>query len=336
MLGSSAASSATSMSLFDGSSWPEVRNTLFTKTPSGPRLSAIATRPKDNLPSEIEVANVRQDGRIELQRRAPTPSFTIVINETTPQDLITELGAPDTTHKWNADPALGKGLAHRRASSMSNGRPHPGSLPSSYSSSGTDTFDADFDSGDADEDPTDRSVREVFWCYFSHGMDILIGPRTDESISSPANATSPLGSSPHLVVLKVILHGNVPGSYAFNRHRRLRWQLDFPDLPYLGELNSETPFDTDGQHGLRSALLHIFKDVWPESEMGRGKVINRTWGGGGGGGMSDSSFFLPDAEKELVEGGGSEQWLGNTKLFFFPGLGLEVSEGGVVTTLTVC
>ncbi len=332
MLSSTAASPATVMSLFDGNSWPEVRNSIFTRTPSGPRLSAIATRPKDNLPAEIELANVRQDGRIELQRRTPAPPFMIVLNETTPQDLITELGAPDATHKRSTDTVPSDTPARHRASSMSNGRPHPGSQPSSYSSTGTDTFDADFDSGDADEDPTDRSVREVFWCYFSHGMDILIGPQNDESTNLLVNGTSPRGSSPHLVVLKVIIHGNVPGSYAFNRHRRLRWTLDFPDQPYIGDLNSETSFDTTD--GLRSALLHVFKDVWPEADMGRGKVVNRVWGESGGVGMIDSNFLL-DAEQELVESGGSEQWLGNTKLFAFPGLGFEVLEGGAVAALTV-
>lgn len=335
MLGSSAASPAVTMALFEGNSWPEVRDALFTRSVSGPRLSAITNRLKDSLPAEIEVANIRGDHRVELVRRAPALPFTIVVNETSLQDLTTELGPPDTIHKRNVDTApLEKPIPrNRRASSMSNGRPHPGSGPSSYSSTGTDTFDADFDSGDADEDPTDRSGREVFWCYFSHGMDILVGPLSNDS------TTTPLGGSPHIVVLKVIIHGNVPGSYAFNRHRRLRWNITFPDKEYLGPLNSETSFKSGGNgvddtNNLLDSLLHIFKGVWPESKMRIGKVINRTWGSSGGGGMSDSSFFLPDAEKELVEGSGSEQWLGNTELYAFPGLGFEVLDGGAVAALT--
>ena len=71
-----------------------------------------------------------------------------------------------------------------------------------------------------------------------------------------------------------------------------------------------------------------------KGELGKGKVVNRTWGGSNG--PSDSSFFLPDADEDLGDGGASEQWLGNTKLFAFPGLVFEVLEAGGVSALTVC
>lgn len=337
MLGSSSAEPAVSLAIFEGDSWPEVRHTLFKKPVSGPRSSAMTTHPKDNLPTELEIAHVHGDGRVEFVRRPPAKPFTIMLNQTTVQDLVTELGAPDTTHKRSTDDHPKEQPVHHRTTSFTNGRAHTGSLPSSYSSTGTDTFDADFDSGDAEEDPGDRATREVFWCYFNHGMDILVGPPREDNFTVAHNST-PLGTSPHLVVLKIVIHGNVPGSYAFNRHRRLRWALALPSHPYIGtsSLNSETPFTSNisGSTTLRDTLMHVFKDVWPESEMGRGKVVNRTWGGGGGG-MSDSSFFLPDAERELVEAGGSEQWLGNTKLFAFPGLGFEVLDSGAVAALTI-
>ena len=159
-------------------------------------------------------------------------------------------------------------------------------------------------------------------------MDILIGSPSEEASSTTGSGHTPLTASPHLVVTKVIIHGNVPGSYAFNRHRRLRWTLNFPNIPYIAEtLNSEIKFEE-----LKPTLMHVFHGVWPDSQMGRGKVVNRTWGGAG---QSDSTFFLPDAETELVEGNGSEQWLGNTRLYAFPGLGFEVLENGAVSGLTV-
>lgn len=330
MLGSSAASPAVAMALFEGSSWPEARKDLFVRTPSGPRLSALAGRPKDNLPAEIELANITTEGTIEFQRRPPASLFSIVLNQTTPQDLITELGPPDVMHKRETDAARPEPPSHKRAGSMSrpmsNGRAHAGSQPSSYSSTGTDTFDTDFDSGDADEDPADRTSRETFWCYFAHGMDILVGPPSGH-LPTDGPGRTPLAASSHLVVSKVIMHGNVPGSYAFNRHRRLRWTITLPNTPYLdGGLTSETKFEE-----VKATLMHIFHDVWPGSEMGRGKVVNRTWSGS----PSDSSFFLPDAGEDLVEGGGSEQWLGNTRLYTFPGLVFEVLENGAVSALTV-
>lgn len=96
--------------------------------------------------------------------------------------------------------------------------------------------------------------------------------------------------------------------------------------------------------------------------MRRGKVVNRTWGSAGS--ASSSGFFLPDAEQDLVESGtttgtqrhvvgnggavtvggaggdddgdgDSEGWLGNTRLYAFPGLVVEVGEQGAVVAITV-
>ena len=331
LLGSSAASPASSMALFEGSSWPDVRKDLFVRTPIGPRLSPLASKSRDSLPSELELAKIQGEGKVLFQRRSPASSFSIVLNETTPQDLISELGPPDATHKRDASSVIGDQPMHKRANSSSNpltnGRAGIGSQPSSYSSTGTDTFDVDFDSGDAEEDSLERASRETFWCYFNHGMDILVGPPSQNSHKSrPESSRTHLSSSPHLVVTKIIIHGNVPGSYAFNRHRRLRWQIVLPNTEYAGDLTSETTFDS-----LNSALMHIFQNVWPKSEMGKGKVVNRTWGAG----PNDSTFFLPDANEDLVEGGGSEQWLGNTRLYTFPGLVFEVLENGAVSAVTV-
>lgn len=331
MLGSSGASSAKQMALFEGSSWPEARKDLFVRIPNGPRSSAPTQRPKDNLPAEIEYATVEGDGKITLMRTPPAAPFVIVLNQTTPQDLVTELGPPDATRRREVDATLPPQTTRRRASSASrpfpNGRGHAGSQPSSYSSTGTDTFDADFDSGDAEDDTSDRQGRETFWCYFSHGMDILVGPSNTTHSSHPASNKTPLTTSPHLTVTKLVLHGNVPASYAFNRHRRLRWNLTLPRIPWATDLNSEASFPAT----LKPSLLQAFEGLWPESEMARGKVVNRTWGGS----PSDSAFFLPDAGEDLVEGGSSEQWLGNTRVYSFPGLGLEVLENGFVSSLSV-
>lgn len=330
ILGSHAASPATHMALFLGKSWPEARRDLFVREPQGPRLSALASRPKDSLPAEIEAANIHGNGSVELIRSHPPSSCWIVLNETTPQDLITELGPPDAIHK-RADQVPEPEATHKRAGSMSrpmsNGRAHVGSQGSSYSSTGTDTYDADFDSTDLDDDPAERAARERFWCYFNHGMDILVGPPNKQGSSANHPGQTPLSRSPHLVVLKVMLHGNVPGSYAFNRHRRLRWLLNLPNTTESNEpITSESMFED-----IKPVLMNAFANVWSESEMGRGKVMNRTWGAG----PNDSNFFMPDAEKDLVEGAGSESWLGNTRLFTFPGLVFEVLENGAVSGVTV-
>ncbi|KAI7545867.1 UPF0183-domain-containing protein, partial [Hortaea werneckii] len=287
LLGSHVAGAATNMALFEGKSWPEARKDLFVREPEGPRLSALANRAKDSLPEEIDFANILGDGRIELIRSNGNPPFVIVLNQTTPQDLTTELGPPDAVHKREEPPGTPEPTTqHRRAASssrpLSNGRSHPGSQPSSYSSTGTDTFDTDFDPGEAEDNPAERASRERFWCYFSHGLDILVGPPSDHATSHTSETQHHLATSHRLVVTRVVIHGNVPGSYAFNRHRRLRWSLSLPpSSPAVQDeqqqllLLSEHNFDTL----MKPALLTSFAQTpgWSEAEMARGKVVNRTW-----------------------------------------------------------
>ncbi|KAK3071644.1 hypothetical protein LTR53_008244, partial [Teratosphaeriaceae sp. CCFEE 6253] len=329
LLGSHIASPAASLALFAGKSWPEARRDLFVTPLSTPRLSALASRPKDSLPAEIEHAHIQREGAVELVRRAPAGTFTIVLNETTTQDLTAELGPPDATHRRQERVAapLERDSHMRNGSSSrprSNGRAFAGSQPSSYSSTGTDTFETDFDSGGAEEDAGDRALRQRFWCYFTQGLDILVGPPEDTTTrTAPDGVThrTPLATSPHLVVLRVVIHGNVPGSYAFNRHRRLQWSLTPPGDPGASSssstLTSEQHFDDD----IKPVLLAAHANGGPEMEMGRGKVVNRKWAEEEG---SESSYFLPDAGEDLEDGGaGSDGWLGNTKLFAFPGLTFE-------------
>ncbi|KAK3675226.1 hypothetical protein LTR78_004735 [Recurvomyces mirabilis] len=357
LLGSHAASPATSMALFEGKSWSDARRDLFVRQPTGPRLSQAGIRPRDNLPVDLEHAVVFGDGRIELQRHCLDGSFVVVLNETTVQDLTTELGTPDATHRPEGERAVPEETAHRRTGSTSrprsNGRSHAISQPSSYSSTGTDTFETEFEPTDVEEDAFDRASRQKFWCYFNHGLDILVGTPTESSTlaSGDPSTRTPLSTSPHLVVLKVVIHGNVPGSYAFNRHRRLRWTIVLPTNNSNGDLNTEAHFENEMKPILLAHYTSHFDSTHPSntinSELGRGKVVNRTWGGGGAA-SSESSFFLPDADEDVEDAGAdglggrddddsgsSEQWLGNTKLYAFPGLAFEVLENGAVCGLTV-
>lgn len=320
---------ATRMAVFEGGSWADMRKELFTRTPTGPRISS-ATRSRDSIPAELELARIRGEGTIEFLRRNPAPPFYLKINETSLQDLITWLGPPDVKHKANIQSQRQDTPMQRRTGSTSqataNGRAPAGSQPSSYSSTNTDTYDVDFESGDIEDDATDTAAREEFWCYFNQGLDILTGPATKTPYGLPSPSSDGGGiahPSPHLVVKKVILHGNVPGSYAFNRHRRLRWQICLPNTEFAGDLTSETKF-----YDLNAALIFILPAA---PDIGKGKVVNRTWGAG----ATDSSFFLPDAEEDLVEGNGSENWIGNTKVYTYPGLVVEVGDNDAVSALTV-
>ena len=45
------------------------------------------------------------------------------------------------------------------------------------------------------------------------------------------NTPNPGGSPDRLVATKLVLHGNIPGSYEFNRHRRCRWDIAYLEDP---------------------------------------------------------------------------------------------------------
>lgn len=321
LLGSQAAGPALHMVLFEGKSWPEMCAKLFVYEPTSPRHLGIAG---ELSPADVEYASLAVTGDVLLHRKLPAGDFLIRLNETTPQDLISELGPPDATYDRSTNATAASSSSHKRTDSLSkpsNRRPQSGSTPSSYSSTATDTYETDFDSDFRDEIPADENGHQTFWCYFSHGMDILVAPPSRHTNGSASRVMS--GLSPKRVVTKVVLHGNVPGTYAFNRHRRLRWELILPKAV----LNSESLFE---EH-LRPALLQHFSSMSSTSDMLRGKVVNRSWGSS----SDDTAFFLPDADADLVEGDGSEQWLGNTRLYHFPGLVFEVAENGSVTTVTV-
>lgn len=326
LLGSHAAGPATQMAIFEGRTWADARKDLFIREPNGPR--STASHRYEDLPAELELATIYPADIITFDRRGPATPFTITLNQTTPQDLITELGAPSTTYKprLHDSPLTPAHPSHHRANSSS--RPpassrshHPPSQPSSYSSTNTDTFETDFDpySGtaaeDLSEDPLERATRDSYWCYFHHGLDILVGP--------PEPSQPLLAARSDLVVKRVVIQGNVPGSAAFNRHRRLRWNLVLPSSNH----DSETPFPTI----LKPALLAAFPSAAADPQTSMGRVINRSWDD-----SMESSFYLPDQDRDTDgrsgEGGGEggEEWLGNVRLFQFPGVLFEVLGCGAV------
>jgi hypothetical protein len=331
LLGSQAAGPAAQMAIFEGKTWSDSRKDLFVREPIGPRSTALASRPRDSLPAEIESAIIEPGKRVIFERRQPAPPFTIYLNETSPQDLITELGAPDATFKPTVKESSPIQPNHKRTGSAtrprSGSRLHPGSQPSSYSSTNTDSFETDFDSEDADEDPAERANRAAYWCYFGHGMDILVGPPSEPE-GSRGNSSLP-GANPDLVVKRVVIQGNVPGSAAFNRHRRLRWTLELPNTSDDLILHSECNFE----HELKPTLLHTYIEAAKDAQTAMGRVINRCWDD-----PMDSGFFLPDQDRDEADDGsarGSEAWLGNVRLFQFPGVMFEVLQNGAVAGVYV-
>lgn len=355
LLSSSATGPATSMAVFSGESWQKARGTLFTASPPNPRALSLAGKVKEGGPDEIELIRIHGEGRIELVRRS-TPSFWIVLSETTPQDLIMELGAPDSIYRKNDHRlSIHKDRRASDASDISAGGLTPDDhLDSDHGSVvGTDNED---DWEDDDEMVTEAQEREVaaaehFYNYYHHGFDILISQPTQISPPSPTaerkesdfHEDGELSAQPlnHLTVTKIMFHGNVPGSYQFNRHRRSRWTLEHvPSALYREPLNSEMPFgDISGR--LKEVFQPYYENDEEERLQQRGMALNRGWGDSPGssvellGGWEDGSgkkskFANPGSG--LIEGDGN---VGNVELFGFPGMIFEVLKNGAVSALTV-
>lgn len=340
LLSSSAASPATTLAIFAGSSWSDARSTLYTKRPQLPRSLALSGKTIDTVPDEVEEVVIHVGSKLELFRRTSLP-FMIILNETTPQDLIAELGPPDAIYRKS-----GSGLSIHAAGAPSKPR-RPSISPAlepqmndhEQSSNKSYTDDSENETSNVDDSRDEEAVSEAFYNYFHHGFDVLIStPQSNQpeyidgaAVETPAD----------FVVTKAFLHGNIPGSYSFNRHRRCRWRIALDDNGQPLPLTSEMRFQE---------VSDILKDVWRDSyrnaeeekRMQRGMVLNRGWG------VGDS----PESSIELLggfeEGPTSKQPasfkndfdaslpnLNNTELFGFPGLLFEVLKNDTISCLTI-
>ncbi|PNS21899.1 hypothetical protein CAC42_497 [Sphaceloma murrayae] len=311
-----------SIAIFEGKSWAEARKDLFTRKPSLPQSLLPITRHKEGSPDEVESIAVQAENMLHFSRRVSNP-VTVKLGETTAQDLINDFGPPDSIYKRpgdGSDSTVRPARASRRRSSSVVPRSF-GSTPSSISSTNTDTYDADFEEDDGIDGPDVVRHEEQYYCYFQHGFDALVGPAADGPKGLAPTSLQP-------VVTRMILHGNVPGSFEFNRHRRSRWTLEH--VKGRGGVTSESKFGE-----VHDQLIGRFRAQWPEREMKEGMVIVRDWAGDS---PSGSAILIGEgAESEEEEAGvrDGEQWLKNTQLYKFPGLMFEVMHNGAISALTL-
>lgn len=339
LLSSTAAMPATSLSVFQGPSWPEVRANLFTQQPQYPRFPPLAGKNKDSVADEVEEFIIWGAGKVQAIRRS-TPPTHITLSRTTPQDLIAEFGPPDAIYRKHD-----RRISIHRAAGGGGGSQDPlGMSPSP--GRGIDITDTDQSSNNSAADDSDDEVTttldpsslptECFFNYFHHGFDAFISHPDTPGPALPGSALSdptPVSPSSQLVVTKIILHGNVPGSYPFNRHRRSRWRISLDSSE--DTISSETRWDE---------VFGRLKDVWKgfyassteERALQRPMVLNRGWGDS----PESSVEFLGGWEESTGKGqragnDGHDAGLGNTELFGFPGLLFEVLKNGAVSCVTI-
>ena len=350
LLSSSAASPAQSLTIFNGSSWKDARQDLYTRACQHPRSLALSGRGREGVPDEIELVKICGRGQIEMFRRS-SPTFRLILGETTPQDLVAELGPPDAIYRKNDRRlSIHKTRARSRSDQQTSFAGSPGRFDglSDTDHSSVITSADESDSGDDAGMPPHVSKREMppecFYNYFHHGFDLFIsypaGPSpglTPSQMDSGEPTREP--SASHLVVTKALLHANVPGSYPFNRYRRSRWVLDAQHITDSGAiLTSETPFSIVSQC-LREVWRESYTNTQEEKSLQRGMVLNRGWGNSPSssceliGGWEESAD-LPKKERAGTAGD-SGPGLGNTELFGFPGLLFEVLKNDAIGCVTI-
>lgn len=295
---------AISMAIYNGSSWADGREGLFTKPVTSPRSPGInsAGARLSSANDEVELVRLHDDNKIELVRRHNKP-FTITLHLTTPQELVAELGPPSAIYRKND---------HRLAIHKTHSMSGRGGIQDD-----TDDTEAEDPPSDDDKDMSDVSATsnsDYFYNYFHHGIDIFI---------------SSARSSSHPVATKVILHGNIPGSFEFQRYRRSRWAIELADTGKKSELklHSEMMFDE---------ALPKLRERFGEGQ--RPMLLNR-----GSDSPSSSCELLGgwedgdngDKPAALAGKSGPEATFGNTELYGFPGFIFEVLKNRAVSSLTV-
>ncbi|KAG5947332.1 hypothetical protein E4U53_006430 [Claviceps sorghi] len=384
---------ATSMAVFSGTSWAEARQTLWTDVLPSVKQTSVLPRTKDVYPDEVSLVRIRGGGRLDLFRKWTKHAFRIQLGETTPQELVMELGPPNAIYRKSEQ----KMIIHKmRTTSNAHGRTGAGAgagTTGTGAGAGTgdlhrpeDLTDTDQssmntgsdDSGDdeaVDDQQTDgiNASGECFYNYFYLGFDILLSPATLPSEEPPASrgnagrlpslpdeAENPIKNHQpdRLVATKLVLHGNVPGSYEFNRHRRCRW-----DIAYLEQeendgnddedggdhdhdhdhhdnggqdkedalhrfVTSETPFDE-----IERRMKNKWRSTYPAGQkvqQQRGMVLNRGWGDSPGSSCEFLGGWEESGARRALTNGDS-----TTTLYGFPGLVFEVLRNDYVNTVTV-
>ena len=343
VLSSTAATPAKCLTVFNGSSWKDARSDLFTRPCPHPRSLSSTVHGRDSSPDEVELAIIKGRGRIELRRRS-TPSFLLVLSETTPQDLVAQLGPPDAIwHKSDRRLSIHKDrrASHTDHPPMLSGSPgQVGGLSDTDRSSISAATDCSSPDEDESLDSSGSLSMECFYNYYRHGFDVFIShpsspsPELDPSAEGKGEERPAIMSSGNLVATKILFHGNLPGSYSFNRYRRSRWVLD-ANGSRSGEqsLSSENPF---------SIIKKTLRQVWKESEAygmtssvsQKHMVLNRGWGDSPGSSCELLGSW-EDGSESPKKGQAVNSILGNTELHGFPGLLFEVLKNDAVSCLTV-
>lgn len=340
LLSSAANQVATSMALFSGESWSDARPTLWTRVLPSVKATSIMPRGRDVYPDEVSLVRLHGSGKIQFFRKWTSNSFWMTLGETTPQELVRLLGPPNAIYRKNDRKMT---IHQMRTMANATTRTSPGDLSQTEELIDTDQSSMNTGSEESeddmlmDESAVNKPSGECFYNYFYMGFDVLLSTPVTTSMSTPSENATPSGAEPklkeyhpeRLVATKLVLHGNIPGSYEFNRHRRCRWEIGYLVDPNRGlPVNSEAEF-TQIEERMNEKWGHGVPNGKSPPRQ-RGMVLNRGWGDSPGsscellGGWEESGAKRADASGDST-----------TTLFGFPGMVFEVLKNGYVNTVTV-
>ncbi|KAI2641059.1 hypothetical protein GGS21DRAFT_502814 [Xylaria nigripes] len=346
LLSSPASQIATSVAVFSGKSWAHAREQLWTEILPSVKSTLLFNRSKEVVPDEISLVKIHGGGRLQLFKKWTNSCVWINLGETSPQELVAELGPPDAIYRKNDQRMY---IHKTRTASHSRSRSSGGEYKRPDDLTDTDQSSPPTGSDESDDEATDEEIvdkvsGECFYNYFYLGFDILVSSTQQPSRVPPSQVQTSgdqlpgasivkNGSPDRLVATKVVLHGNIPGSYPFNRHRRSRWEVSYLNKPGSDVVDSETPFD-EIEEQLREEWKGTYASEEDAKRPQRGMVLNRGWGDSPGssceflGGWEDSGDGI--STKKLD---GNEE--STTTLYGFPGLVFEVLKNGYVSAITV-
>ncbi|KAL2270808.1 hypothetical protein VTJ83DRAFT_179 [Remersonia thermophila] len=330
-----------SMAVFSGASWAAARAALWSEVLPSVRLFPPLAKGRDASPDEVSLVRVHGAGRLQLVRRWSGASSWIALGETTPQQLVAELGPPDAIYRKSDQRMYIHKSRRDDPTDTDQSSSHPASDADDARDEAVEDGGGDGD-GDADADAdgpgAGGATRECFYNYFYLGFDVLVSPPT-EPHNPPAPCrpeAAPPASPDRDVATKLIVHGNVPGSYPFNRYRRCRWEIAYlPD----GAATSETPFP-EVEERLRAAWAPAYASADEARQSQRGMVLNRGWGDSPGSSCELLGGWEGDADADArpADHGNNLRGRGEdttTTLYGFPGLVFEVLKTGWVSAVTV-
>ncbi|RKF66735.1 UPF0183 protein [Golovinomyces cichoracearum] len=344
LLSSSTTQFASSMAIYRGKSWSHARESLFTYSTDKRDLHSIPSKNRELARDEVTLIKIHGQGQIELLRPEGLPSFWMKLGLTSPQDLVANLGPPDAIYR-----KTDQSMSIHKSSFTGYGRRLKNTVKSHEDSSDTDQSSIYSFTDSSDNEERCRHVAgsasgECFYNYFYLGFDVFLSTSIGPSPCPPSKKVIEPKSdreyiiqsdlSNRLLATKLIIHGNIPGSYSFNRHRRCRWEISYLE-PRKDQkvINSESPFD-EIKKRLQDEWKNVFR-ITEKQDHQLDMVLNRDWGDSPESSCELLGDWEENASYKKTDLTDDDTGLDNTTLCGFPGLVFEVMKNGFVSGVTV-